>query len=114
MYVTIRRYENNAQLADRLAARRDEIQALISEVAGFRAYYLLRSPDGTTSVTVCDDQEGADESTRIAASWLRQNMPDAVSSGAAVALKKLSVRSHRRCCCRCCERPVASARQPAK
>jgi hypothetical protein len=79
MYVTIRRYENNAQLAGRLAARRDEIQALISDVAGFRAYYLLRSADGTTSVTVCDDQDGADESTRIAASWLRANMPDAVS-----------------------------------
>jgi heme-degrading monooxygenase HmoA len=51
MYVAIRRYENNAQLADRLVARRDEIQAVISEVAGFRAYYLLRSSDGTTSVT---------------------------------------------------------------
>jgi len=30
-------------------------------------------------VTVCDDQEGAEESTRIAANWLRRNMPDAVS-----------------------------------
>ncbi|HMG98375.1 MAG TPA: hypothetical protein VK546_05595 [Gaiellales bacterium] len=79
MYVAIRRYENNAQLADRLVARRDEIQTVISEVAGFRAYYLLRSSDGTTSVTVCDDQEGAEESTRIAANWLRRNMPDAVS-----------------------------------
>jgi hypothetical protein len=80
MYVTIRRYESNAELADRLAARSEEIRTLISRVAGFRAYYLVRAADSTASVTVCDDQAGVDESTRIAAGWLRENMPDAVSA----------------------------------
>ena len=61
MYATIRRYENNEALADRLAKRSDDIQALISGVPGFRAYYLVRSPDGTASITVCDDQTGAEE-----------------------------------------------------
>jgi hypothetical protein len=79
MYATIRRYENNAALADRLAKRSDDIQALLSDVAGFRAYYLVRSNDGTASVTVCDDQTGAEESNRRAASWLREHMPEAVS-----------------------------------
>jgi hypothetical protein len=79
MYLTIRRYENNAALADRLAKRSDEIRELIAGVAGFRAYYLVRSGDGTASVTVCDDQAGAEESNRVAATWLREHMPDAVS-----------------------------------
>lgn len=79
MYATIRRYANNEALADRLAKRSDDIQALLSGVPGFRAYYLVRSTDGTASITVCDDQTGAEESNRIAASWLRENMPDAVS-----------------------------------
>ena len=79
MYATIRRYEHNEALADRLAKRSDDIQALISGVPGFRAYYLVRSTDGTASITVCDDQTGAEESNRIAAGWLRENMPDAVS-----------------------------------
>lgn len=79
MYATIRRYENNAALADRLAKRSDDIQALISCVAGFRAYYLVRSTDGTASITICDDRDGAEESNRIAAAWLREHMPDAVS-----------------------------------
>ena len=28
------------------------------------------------SVTVCDDQAGAEESNRVAADWLKSNMPE--------------------------------------
>ena len=80
MYVTIRRYEDNQALADRLAARADDIRGIISGVAGFRAYYLVRGTGGTASITVCDDQAGAEETNRVAAEWLRENMPDAVSA----------------------------------
>ncbi len=80
MYATIRRYENNPDLADLLAARSDDIQALMVEVPGFRSYHLVRSSDGTASITICDDQAGTDESSRLAASWLKENMPDAVSA----------------------------------
>lgn len=80
MYVTIRRYEGNTELADLLAARGDDIRDVISRVAGFHAYYLVRGTGGTASVTICDDQAGAEESNQLAASWLRENLPDAVSS----------------------------------
>ena len=70
MYVTIRRYEGNTELADLLAARGDDIRAVISRVAGFHAYYLVRGTGGTASVTICDDQAGAEESNQLAASWL--------------------------------------------
>jgi len=46
-------------------------------VDGFRDYYLLRTEGGTASVTVCDDQAGADATNRAAASWLGENLPDA-------------------------------------
>ncbi len=80
MYATIRRYEGDPGLADRLAERGDEVKALISGVAGFRAYYLIRSDDGSASITVCDSREGAEESNRVAAEWLRENLPDATTT----------------------------------
>ena len=91
MYVTIRRYENDAALADRLAARSDEIQGIISSVAGFQAYYLARAGEGTASITVCDDKAGADETNRIAATWLRENMPEAVSAAPQVTAGEVAL-----------------------
>lgn len=91
MYATIRRYANNPDLADRLAARSDEVRALISGVAGFRAYHLVRSNDGTASITVCDDKAGTEESNRLAASWLQENMPDAVPAAPQVTAGEIVV-----------------------
>ncbi len=84
-------FENNRDLADRLAARSDEIRALMSGVAGFRAYHLVRSNDGAASVTVCDDQAVTEESNRLAASWLKENMPDAVPVAPQVTAGKVVV-----------------------
>ena len=90
MYATIRWYGGNPELAGQLAARAEDVKALISDVAGFQAYYLVHVAGGTVSITVCDDQAGTDESNRVAAAWLKENMPDvsvappAVSSGEVV------------------------------
>ena len=75
MYATVRSYSDPG-LAAALAARGDEVRALIRDVAGFRAYYLVEADSGTVSVTVCDDQAGAEESNRVAADWLKSNMPE--------------------------------------
>jgi hypothetical protein len=80
MYASVRRYAGNADLADKLAARKDEVVPLISAVAGLRGYYLIRAGDDTVSVTVCDDEAGAQESNAVAAGWLRENMPEVASS----------------------------------
>ena len=79
MYVVIRRYEGNTQLGGRLADNVDEIRSLMSAVPGFRSYYYAQGDGDAASVTVCDDRAGVDESTRIAADWVRANAPDAVS-----------------------------------
>jgi hypothetical protein len=76
MYAVIRAYNGNFDLADTLAAREDEIRQLIGGINGFKAYYLLKLAEGTSTVSVFDDQAGAEESSRVAAAWLAENLPD--------------------------------------
>ena len=84
MYATVRSYSDSA-LAGALAGRADEIRTVISEVPGFRAYYLVEADSGTVSITVCDDQAGAEESNRVAADWLKDNMPELAGAAPAVS-----------------------------
>jgi heme-degrading monooxygenase HmoA len=76
MYAVIRAYSGNSDLADALAEREDEVRQLISGIDGFKAYYLLRLAEGTSTVSVFENQEGAEESSRVAAAWLAENLPD--------------------------------------
>ena len=76
MHATMRYYNGNTEIADQLAAREDDVKALISAVPGFRAYYLVRLDDATVTFTVCDDEAGTAESTRVASEWLRENLPE--------------------------------------
>ena len=80
MYATVRTYEGSAGLVDVLVQNEGTIRELIGGIGGFRAYYLVRvEGGGTVSVSVFDDRSGADESNRVAAEWIRENAPDAVS-----------------------------------
>ena len=85
MYASLRYYGGDAALADRLAARAGDVRDVISQVPGFVAYYLVKTGSDTVSVTVCEDQAGAEESNSVAAAWLRENMADALPSAPMVA-----------------------------
>ena len=50
---------------------------MIASIHGFRSYYALRTADGTTSISVFDDQAGADASSKAAAGWIAENLPNA-------------------------------------
>src|SRR5215471_15278142 len=76
MYAVIRAYSGNADLADALAAREDDVRKLIGGIEGFKAYYLVRLAEGTSTISVFERQEGAEESSRVAAAWLAENLPD--------------------------------------
>jgi hypothetical protein len=76
MYAAIRRYVDHTELADTLASHESAIRELISGINGFRAYYLVRGSESTVTVGIFDDEAGAEESTRIAAGWMRENLPD--------------------------------------
>ena len=80
MFASVRMYSGDPELADQLAARADEVRQVIGGVPGFRAYYMVRGERDTASVTVCEGREGAEESNRRAADWLRENMPELATS----------------------------------
>ncbi len=76
MYVVIRRWSGAAVLADALQQHAQEVQTLLEGVPGFVAYYATRDGDQVTTVTVCADQAGTQESTRRAQAWVHQTLAD--------------------------------------
>jgi heme-degrading monooxygenase HmoA len=80
MYATIRIYSGDPGFADELARSQDEVRRIISEIDGFKAYYLLKTADGAASISVFEDEAGATESTRAASAWVTENLPDATVS----------------------------------
>ena len=76
MHATIRNYSGAAALADALVEHQDDIRNLLTGIDGFRAYYIVRDGDGATTISVFGDQAGADESTRLAAEWVAENLGD--------------------------------------
>lgn len=80
MYATVRRYSGAAALGDAMAARSDEVKKIISGIPGFVTYYAMRDGDNVTSVTVCDDEAGTEESTRRAAAWVKENVTGGIGT----------------------------------
>jgi len=74
MHATIRRYESIDQSRkDEVLKKVDEtLLPKLAELPGFNGYSLIDAGDGVmTSVSFFDTAAQADESTRIAANWLR-------------------------------------------
>ena len=82
MYVVVRSYSGQgvSELFDLIEQSEEEIRELISGVPGFVSYAAFRSGDGGTTVTVCQDKAGTDESSNRAAAWIKEN-----ASGTAVS-----------------------------
>jgi heme-degrading monooxygenase HmoA len=76
MYATVRTYSANPGLADALVSNEADVKSLISGIDGFKAYYLVRTAHGAVSISVYDDEAGANESTSAAATWIRENLPE--------------------------------------
>jgi fatty acid/phospholipid biosynthesis enzyme len=76
MYAVIRAYAGNSELADTLVEHEADIRQVVGGIDGFKGYYLLKLAEGTSTISVFDDREGAEESTRAAAAWLAENLPN--------------------------------------
>jgi len=76
VYVTIRNYSGGRAFADALVAHQDEIRGILTGIEGFRAYYLVRTIDGATTISVFATEDGAQESTSAAAAWVGENLAD--------------------------------------
>ena len=80
MHITIRSYAAAAALADAMSAKASDVEEIIRGVPGFIAYYAVRDGDNMTSVTVCQDKTGTDESTRRAGVWVKANVQGSVAA----------------------------------
>jgi hypothetical protein len=76
MYATIRVYAGNSELGDELRRNQESVKTAMSTVPGFQAYYFVATDRGGASITVCDDQAGAEASNRAAAAWISENVPN--------------------------------------
>jgi len=79
MHVVVRNYSGQgaSELFDAMEQRADEVKEIISSVPGFVSYAIFRTDGGIMSVTVCDDKDGTDESSKRAADWVKENVSDA-------------------------------------
>ncbi len=75
MHGTVRVY-GGGELADRLVQNEGAVKDLLSGIEGFKAYYLIKTADGTASVSVYESEAGAAESNTAAAAWIKENLPD--------------------------------------
>jgi hypothetical protein len=75
MFATIRRYESVDQArTSELVKKADEtLLPSLSELPGFNGYYLIEAGNGVmSSIGLFDTSEHADESTRVASNWIRE------------------------------------------
>lgn len=76
MHVTIRTYAPAGLLVDTVVENEPAVRALLSGIDGFRAYYMLRTPDGgAISISVYDDAVGTDASNVAAEGWVKEHVP---------------------------------------
>lgn len=77
MHATVRKYSGSQGLIDALVEHESDVREIITGIEGFRAYYLVNAGEGdAVSVSVYDSWNGAEESNRRAAEWIRENLPD--------------------------------------
>ena len=95
MHATIRRYEGVDQnRTDELTGKVNEtLVPMLSKLPGFKGYYLIEGGNGVfSSLGIFETSEQADESTKLAASWIRDEKletalpnPPRITSGKVVA-----------------------------
>ena len=74
MYAAARRYEGVTDPAEAGRLVDESFVPLLEDVPGFIAYYWLDAGDGVmASMSVFEDETGAEESVRIARDWVREN-----------------------------------------
>ena len=87
VYAAIRQGKAKTGMAEELTRRiKEGAIPIISDVPGFRAYYVVYAPDDTvTAISIFNDYAGAEESNRRALTWIEQNLAPLLT-GPATAL----------------------------
>jgi hypothetical protein len=77
MYAVLRSTTGNKanETARLLEQNKAEMEKLLRSVRGFVSYSLVRTDDGTVSMSVFQDKANADESSRVVLDWIKKNAP---------------------------------------
>ena len=81
MYTAIRTYTTSD--AGEVTRRvQQEFVPIVKDLPGFIGYYLVDAGDGKiASITVCDEREDVEESTKRASEWVRDRLSSLITSG---------------------------------
>jgi hypothetical protein len=84
MYAAIRQAKAKTGSAEELARRvKEGAIPIISDVDGFRAYYVVYAGDDTvTAISIFDKYEQAEEANRRAIAWIDQNLTPLLAGNA--------------------------------
>jgi len=95
MHASVRRYQ--VRDIDALVEKvESEFVEQVKEIDGFVGYYVIDGGDGTAaSVTVGETADAVAESTRRAASWVRDSASDLVEGAPEVTVGEVRVRAER-------------------
>ena len=82
MYAAIRRYRVDSDSCSEVVKLiLERFVPLIKEAQGLLAYYVLDAEDGVVAtITICEDKERVEESSRVATEWLKQYLASSIVS----------------------------------
>jgi hypothetical protein len=77
-YISIRKYKTDPAYTDEVIRRVESgFAPIIAAGPGFVKYYCFCNHDGiVSSISIFDSEEQAEESNRISAHWVRQNLSE--------------------------------------
>jgi hypothetical protein len=74
-YVSIRRYEGIIDFDEVVRRAAEGFVPIISGTPGYIAYHIIDAGGGVAaSISIFESQAGAEESTRRAAAWVKENL----------------------------------------
>jgi hypothetical protein len=96
MHASIRQYRSSdaAEVGRRANDPSGGFVPVVRQITGFQAWYLIDGGDGTlTTVTVCDDQSGVEQSVEKASEWVGDNAADLVEGAPNVTIGRIEAQA---------------------
>jgi len=95
MYATVRRYEgvDKARTEEVTKKVGDSLMPRLSKLPGFNGYFLIEAGEGViTSIGFFENSKQAHESTRVAATWVREeNLESALPNTPKITAGEITV-----------------------
>ena len=97
MYASVRHYKMDPASVEELNRRvREGFIPIVSELAGFVAYYVVNSGEGEIiSISIFEEQGGADKSTGSASDWVEENIASLLPTAPEVTAGEVIMHVHK-------------------